>query len=96
MTDNYLPYSFFQVEYKKGNEEEDHIKIDLYSEGMTSNMERRSMIFFKDADVENYKFFVRRYEFTRNVEKSNRIIAECHDKWCAEWERLKEVLNNGK
>ena len=85
VTDNALPYSIFQIEYKQGYEENNHIKVDLYSEGLTSNMDRRCMVFFKKDDPENYDFFVKRYEYIRNVKKSKQLIAENHNNWIGQW-----------
>lgn len=93
VTDVALPYSIFQITYKTGFEQNNHIKLDLYSEGLTSNMDRRSTLFFKDNDPDNYNFFIRRYEYIRNQEKSNKLIKENHENWITEWETLKGKIN---
>ena len=90
VTENVLPYALFQVEYKPGYEENSHIKIDLYSEGLSSNMDRRCMLIFKQDDPENHNFFVRRYEYTRNVKESARLIKKNHENWLAQWKQLQE------
>lgn len=92
VTENVLPYALFQVEYKPEYEQYSHVKVDLYSEGLTSNMDRRCMMIFKEDDPENYNFFVRRYEYTRNPKKSKMLIQKNHDQWVAQWEQLKEEL----
>lgn len=35
----------------------DHVKADFYNEGITSNMDRRCMLFFANSDADNYNFF---------------------------------------
>lgn len=92
VTENVLPYALFNVEYKPEYEEYSHMKVDLYSEGLTSNMDRRCMMIFKQDDPENYDFFVRRYEYTRNPRKSQALIRQNHDLWLQQWEQLKEEL----
>ena len=90
VTDNVMPYALFQIEYQKGYEENNHIKVDLYSEGLISNMDRRCMLFFKEDDPDNYNFFVQRYEYLRNVKKSRRLIKENHEQWIQAWEDFQE------
>ena len=90
VTDSVLPYALFQIEYKDGFAKNDHIKIDLYSEGITSSVDRRCMLFFKDTDADNYNFFEGRYNYIRNFEKSEKLISEHHDDWIDEWEKLTE------
>ena len=90
VTENVLPYALFQVEYKLGYEENSHIKIDLYSEGLVSNMDRRCMIVFKQNDPANHNFFVRCYEYTRNVKESAKLIKQNHENWLEHWEHLQK------
>jgi hypothetical protein len=90
VTDMAMPYALFQIVYKEGYGENDHIKVDLYSEGLTSNMDRRSMVIFRETDAENYAFFEGRYQYTRNLKRSNQLILANHEQWMAEWENLKE------
>ena len=92
VTESVLPYALFQVVYKSGFEQYDHIKVDLYSEGLVSNMDRRCMIIFKDIDTENYIFFEERYKCIRNIKESHRLIRENHAKWIDEWEKLKKEI----
>lgn len=92
VTESVLPYALLQVEYKPPFEEYSHIKVDIYSEGLTSNMDRRCMMIFKQEDPENYDFFVRRYEYIRNPKQSQKLIGQYHDQWLEQWERLKEKL----
>ena len=51
-----------------------------------------TVMIFKEDDPENYNFFVRRYEYTRNPKKSKMLIQKNHDQWVAQWEQLKEEL----
>lgn len=92
VTEKMLPYALFQMEYKTGWEEYNHIKVDLYSEGLTSNMDRRCMMIFEKDDPANYRFFVHRYEYIRNVNMSRELIRANHDRWLQEWDQLKEEI----
>ena len=92
VTENVLPYAIFQVEYKPEYEQYNHIKVDLYSEGLTSNMDRRCMMIFKQDDPDNFNFFVGRYAYIRNPIESKRLIRLHHDEWITQWEELKEEL----
>lgn len=92
VTDNVLPYALFQVAYKDGYEDSNHIKVDLYSEGLTSNMDRRCIMIFEAEDPDNYQFFKRRYEYIRDVRKSNALIKANHEQWVAQWQKLQEEL----
>lgn len=92
VTEKMLPYALFQIEYKDGWEEYNHIKVDLYSEGLTSNMDRRCMMIFERDDPVNYRFFANRYEYIRNVGMSRALILDNHDRWVQEWEHLRETM----
>lgn len=92
VTEKMLPYALFQVEYKDGWEEYNHMKVDLYSEGLLSNMERRSMMIFAKDDPSNYGFFVDRYKYIRDVSASRVLIQNNHDRWLQEWEQMKESV----
>ena len=93
VTESVLPYALFQMEYNPGFEEYSHIKVDLYSEGLVSNMDRRCMMIFKEDDPENYSFFAERYKFIRNVRESRRLITANHERWLQEWADMQEELN---
>lgn len=86
-----MPYSIFQIVYKKKWEEYNHVKIELYSEGIVSNMERRSIIIFEKDDKENYDFFVNRYNYLRNLKKSKELIKTNHEKWIKDWNDLRSM-----
>ena len=58
VTDCMLPYALFQVVYKNGWEEFNHIKVDLYSYGIDSSMDRRSMLIFQKTDPDNYNLWL--------------------------------------
>lgn len=92
VTENSLMYALFQVTYKKGYEEYDHIKIDLYSEGLVSSMERRCMIIFRENDPDNFSFFVERYNHIRNAKESRRLMKGHHLEWVEEWAKLQEEM----
>ena len=93
VTESVLPYALFQMEYKPGFEAYSHMKVDLYSEGLVSNMDRRCMMIFKETDPENYSFFVERYKCVRNVRESRRLIAENHERWLQEWADMQEEMS---
>ena len=92
VTDMALPYAIFQIIYKEAYRGYDHVKVDPYSEGLTSNMDRRSMLIFRETDPENYLFFEARYQYIRNLKRSNKLIRDGHEAWMEEWERLKEEI----
>lgn len=93
VTDIALSCSILQIKYKNDYSDYDHIKIDWYSEGVRSNMDRRCMLIFKNSDSDNYSFFETRYDYIRNIKKSQRLIKDNHDAWIAEWEELKEEID---
>lgn len=90
VTEQMLPYALFQVEYKQGYQENDHIKVDLYSENLGSSMDRRSMLVFRQSDPENYTFFANRYKSIRNSKLPQSRIDKKHDKWMKHLKQLEE------
>lgn len=79
----------FQVVYKKGFEEYNHIKIDLYSCGIDTTKERRSMLIFERDNVENYNFFNGQIKLFNNGEaraRSKQMIEENHLRWIEAWD----------
>lgn len=95
VTESMLPYALFQVEYKPGYEEYNHIKVDLYSEGLVSNMDRLCMIIFEKNDPKNYEFFAGRYNSTRDAKRSETLIREHGKQWIDQWEEMKERKARG-
>lgn len=93
ITDMALPYAIFQTNYKSEYSNYDNIKVDIYSEGLTSNMDRRCMLLFKETDPENYSFFENRYQYIRNIKHSNHLIEKNHAIWVEEWEQLKKQID---
>lgn len=90
VTENVLAYAIFQIVYKERWKDYNHIKVDLYSEGIGSSMDRRSMVIFESNDEENYNFFVSRYNYIRNARKSKNLIMLHNEEWLAEWEEIKD------
>lgn len=89
VTDCALPYAMFQVVYKKGFEEYNHIKIDLYSCGIDTTKERRSMLIFERDNVDNYNFFNGQIKLFNNGEaraRSKQMIEENHRRWIEAWD----------
>lgn len=97
VTDCSLPYSLFQIQYKNGWEEFDHIKVDLYSYGIDSNADRRSMVIFRKTDSANYDFFEKQIQYLKSKEnrkRSDKLIRENHDKWIEKWNELKAQMED--
>ena len=93
VTDCVLPYALFQIIYKDEWAEYNHIKVDLYSYGLHTSEDRRSMVVFEKDDKANYDFFVRQIETLKsnqNRKKSAQLIKKNHKKWIKEWEKLKK------
>lgn len=90
VTENVPPYALFQIVYKDKWRGYNHIKVDLYSEGLDSSMNRRSMIIFETDDPENYNFFVARHNYIRNARESKALISSHNDEWIAAWEDMKD------
>lgn len=82
--------SVFEIVYKPRWSGMNHVKVDFYNEGIMSNMDRRCMIFFEDADPENHRFFVQRYEYLRDPRRSAKLIRENRASWLEEWEQNRE------
>lgn len=94
LTDKCLPYSIFHIKYKIGFENQNHVKIDLYSENMISNMERRSMIFSQKYNQTNYEFFLKKYDYIRDIKKSKTIIEENKEIWNKKWNDYMEDFDD--
>ena len=92
VTDCVLPYAMFQITYKDGYEEYNHIKVDLYSCNLDSSTERRSMIIFQKNDPDNYSFFEKQIQFFNNREnkiRSDELINKYHEHWISLWGKNK-------
>ena len=98
LTECVLPYALFHTVYKKGYEQFNHIKVDLYSVGIDSVMERRSMMFFEKDQKENYDFFVNQFKYIKNVsrKRSSQLIRENHNTWIDEWKKIQSEHLGGK
>ncbi len=92
LTDAVMTGAIFRTEYKEPMSEFDHIKFDVYSFNIDSNMSRRCMLFFRADNAENYDYFCRTYEYIRNHRLSQKEVREKHDGWIAEWDRVREEL----
>ena len=96
LTECALPYAIFQIRYKEGYEQYNHIKIDLYSFGITSSTQRRSMIFFESDpnNKENYDFFKNQFLYLKrnSKQRSKALIQKNTNKWLKEWEALQEDI----
>lgn len=96
VTECALPYAIFHILYKDPWKEFNHVKVDLYSFGIDSSIERRSMIFFENdpANAANYNYFVSQFRFLRRRSKkrSAQLIEDQHEKWIAHWNEIKEEM----
>lgn len=95
VTDCALPYALFQIVYKSGWEEFNHVKVDLYSYDIDSSVDRRSFMIFEKDDKDNYDFFAEQIKSLRSKQyrkKSDNLIAENHSKWIELWEQFKSEL----
>ena len=92
LTDAVQPFAYFQIQYKEPWEQLDHIKIDLYTEGIASTAKRRSMMIFKADNRELYSFLEE--HFKHICETADRItkssIPADHEKWIADWNEYLE------
>ncbi len=95
VTDASLPYALCQIEYKDDYQAFNHIKVDLYSENITSGADRRSVMIFED-DKDNYLFFENKFNFIVNVGRSQELINENHEKWLSEWAEIQKKMNSEK
>lgn len=93
VTDCVMPYALFQIIYKDGYQEFNHIKIDLYSCNLDSAVERRCMMIFQKDDPDNYSFFEKQIKFFNSKaskKRSDSLIRENHEQWLAAWDESKD------
>lgn len=93
VTDKFLPYSIFHVQYKEPYKNQNHVKVDIYSENMISHMERRTMFFSEKYNKDNYNFFVNKYDYIRSRESSEKIIEANKHMWQQKWQEYIESGN---
>lgn len=94
LTDCVLPYAIFQVIYKEKYQHLNHIKVDLYSFGLDSSTERRSMLFFEQDSSDNYVFFSNQFKqlLKESKKQSPKLIEKNHDKWIKKWEEMNKPV----
>lgn len=95
LSDCCLPFALFNVIYKKGWEELNHVKIDLYSINIDSSEERRSLLIFEKDNKADYDYFVRQIQYLRRDDfrkKSKEMIKENEERWLEEWADLEKEL----
>lgn len=90
LSDKVMPGAIFQVEYKEGYTENDHIKYDIYNYELIAAMDRRSMLFFKSEDAENFNHLAADYEYLKRSRLKKEEIAQKHEEWMKEWEKIME------
>ena len=65
LSNTFMVGAIFQIGYKDGYEEFDHIKFDLYTYELTASMDRRCMVFFRKDDSETYEHLKKCYEYIK-------------------------------
>ncbi len=88
LTESYMPFAYFQIIYKDAWREFNHIKIDLYTEGLANNISRRSLIVFEQDDRDTYLFLHNQFSHLqeRSRRTSRQLIKANHERWLEEWE----------
>ena len=98
LTDCALPYAIFQVKYKEKYQYLNHIKVDLYSFGLDSSTERRSMLFFEydPNDNVNYEFFSSQFKQLLKISRKQtpKLIEKNHEKWIKKWNEISNPSKN--
>lgn len=92
LTDVVMTGAIFQIQYKTEWNEFDHVKYDMYSYSLASNMDRRSMVFFRNDQDDNYNSILRSYEYMRVQRYKQEEVAAHHNEWIDAWNRLQEVI----
>lgn len=91
VTERPLPYALFEIIYDDEYKDYNHIKVDLYSYGIDSNNERRTMVFFQTSDPENYNFFKQQITILKDEYKLSKVlIKKNHKLWISKWEKFKK------
>ena len=87
LTDTVIPFAYFQMEYKEPWAAFDHIKLDLYTEGIDSNMQRGCMIIFKQDNPELYTYFYNHYTHLKShaMKETKTIEHNKGQDWIQEW-----------
>lgn len=92
LTDMVMNGAIFQIEYKQQWREFDHLKYDIYSYNLTTNMDRRSMLFFRAEDTENYNHMVEIYRYLKSHRYKHTVVAARHNAWLEKWKEIQEDL----
>lgn len=83
-----MPFAIFNVEFLGDAKRFNHVKIDLYSSLISNEDERRSFVIWEREDKENYRFFVKNFDYIKNNEsicKKNTLTAL--KKWIDKWQK---------
>jgi len=92
VTECALPYAIFNVVFKDEWSHLNYVKVDLYSLGLKSNTQRRSMVFFESIEEhrENYEFFTNQFDeiFDSSISIKDIQKSQKHAKWMKEYEKL--------
>lgn len=92
LTDVVMHGAIFQIEYKKPWDGYDHIKYDIYSYNLVSNMDRRCTLVFRENDPENYSFLSGNYDYLKKHRYSKQDIQDNHEAWIAHLREIEEDM----
>lgn len=84
--------AIFQTVYKDPWKEFNNVKVDFYTSNIMHSTDRRCVMIFEENNKENYDFFVRQYEYLRDINSSNDLIEKCGEGWIEEWKQLQEEI----
>jgi hypothetical protein len=85
-----MPYAIFGVEFVKGHEQFNHVKVDLYSAGLNDESDRRSFVIWQEEDPENYNFFINNFKHVFNTGNglSKNVSRVDLKEWKEKWESM--------
>lgn len=92
LVDTVMNGAIFQMEYKPEWKEFDHIKYDMYGYDLSSAVERRCLLFFRENDPNNYEFMSNQYRYLKRKAFKLSEVAKKNEEWMQTWEEIKEEL----
>lgn len=94
LTDVVMNGAIFQIEYKELWQEFDHIKYDIYSYNLSSNMERQCALFFRADNIDNYESIAQTYNYLKKRRYKKAEVQEKHEIWMQRWNAILDDLEN--
>ena len=73
LADIALPCGLFEICYTDEYEIYTFIKVDIYSLGLGDEKKRRSMVFFKSTNQDNFDFFDNCFTYVRGKSKNSTV-----------------------